>query len=116
MFFEVHLNGHDGRNYINHRAFYSSLERGRYNGEWFIPTKEILDENLFANRKKGALKGTFTKKSDAAGVARWYWSCTEDLGDLRNRYSRNMVVNNYQWENRNSSFLSTRLVRMELKK
>jgi hypothetical protein len=66
---------HDGVNFANDTAVYTALKNGSYNGEWFIPTRDLLSDNLYSNKDQGDLKGSFA--TNGSGLAVWYWSCTE---------------------------------------
>lgn len=81
--------GHDGGRFINDTAVYDALKNNSYNGEWFIPTRDLLDgkefnkktvqlDNLYRYKDTGALKGTFT--TTVGFYPHWYWSCTESAG------------------------------------
>jgi hypothetical protein len=78
--------GHDGGDFANDAALYKALVDGSAIGKWFIPTRDLLvgtdvdgnkvqADNLYANKDKGDLKGTFTTSGDF--LDHWYWSCTE---------------------------------------
>jgi hypothetical protein len=81
------LMGHDGFKGGNDTDLYDALRDGSYKGEWFIPTRDILigtdvngdsvqRDTLYAQKDKGALKGTFPAQSNGS-IPRWYLSCTE---------------------------------------
>lgn len=81
--------GHDGGRFKNDAAVYSALRNGTYKGEWFIPSRDLLDgrtskgarqpDNLHAHRDKGAFAGTLTTPATRQGLIHYgfYWSCTE---------------------------------------
>lgn len=72
--------GHNGGNFENAAAVYDALKNGGYNGEWFIPTQEMLQDNLYKRQNEGSLKETFTTKDYGSGYPVWYWSSTEHRG------------------------------------
>lgn len=80
--------GHDGGDFANDTALYQGLAVGSAVGKWFIPTRDLLAgtnlskvhaDNLYANKDKGDLKGTFTITDNSSGLECpvWYWSSTE---------------------------------------
>jgi hypothetical protein len=84
--------GHDGGDFANDTALYQGLADGSAIGKWFIPTRDLLvgtdlngskvrADNLYANKDKGDLKGTFTTAGYGGNreYPVWYWSCTENL-------------------------------------
>jgi len=89
-------NGFDGAGYKNDKELYNALRKDAYNGQWIIPTFEILrgkDEerkdttfnSLFAYRNTEAFKGTFKiaarrnndDDNDEPNLPDSYWSSTE---------------------------------------
>jgi hypothetical protein len=78
--------GHNGRLFENDTALHRALKDDTYNGEWFIPTRDLLigtdvdgrkvqADNLYRHKDTGALKDTFT--TSGSGDASWFWSSTE---------------------------------------
>jgi hypothetical protein len=103
--------GHDGGDFANDTAVYTALKNGSYNGEWFIPTRDLLSDNLYSNKDQGDLKGSFA--TSGSGLDVWYWSCTErrdlQLGVWHVRFSDG----NDGWLNRANGRLSCRPCRVE---
>jgi len=74
---------HDGSGLTEDEVLYEALKTGSYKGEWFIPPKDALKNNLYENHHIGALKGTLMpSKSRTINIlirnylSCWYWSCT----------------------------------------
>ena len=117
--------GHDGANFANDTAIYEALENGNYNGEWFIPTRDILQgkdvkgnfvqhDNLAAHKDGRALIGTFVTNS-GSGSADWYWSATDYPGNLSEVYILRLSDGVYDWGCKDNDRLSCRPVRAELR-
>ena len=86
--------GHKGANFDNDEDLYRALKNNNYNGEWFLPTKDMLiyeprayggkvtmpHGTIYDNRHKGALKYSFCLSDNGAsgGFKGWdrYWSST----------------------------------------
>jgi hypothetical protein len=105
------LCGHDGCNFENDTKLYEALKDGGYNGEWFIPTQELLG-NLYQSKDKDDLKDTFTTAANSA-----YWSCeTDPTLQYRNivRFSDG-IFNGVSIPNQTCVWLSVRPVRVELR-
>jgi len=64
--------GHDGGAFANNTALYKALADGSAIGKWFIPTRDLLMDNLYENKDK---IGGF--QTSGSGHDIWYWSCTE---------------------------------------
>jgi hypothetical protein len=130
------LHGHDGGHFANDAAVYAAMDAGTYNGEWFIPSKEILHgkdaqgnilhgkdaqgnkvqkDNLYDYREKGALKGTFVTTNNGPDNAQWYWSDTEHPVNSSFVYTVDFTDGNDDWDYKGNFKLSTRLVRAELR-
>jgi len=122
--------GHDGFNHnvrgkSEDEALYDALRDGSYNGEWFIPTKDIVHgkdidgnqvqaDNLYAHKDKGALQGTFTTAS-GSDSALWYLSCTQHRELASGVYVVAFTVGFGGWDHKAHSSLSGRVVRAELR-
>jgi hypothetical protein len=106
--------GYDGECFENHKELEAALADDTYEGGWFIPTREVVKENLYKNKDKGDLKGTFTDKSGSDG-AHWYWSCTERPFNSSYVYSVNFTDGYDGWDGKDDCKLSTRPVRAELR-
>jgi hypothetical protein len=86
---------HDGRDCDTDAAPYQALKDGPSSGQWFIPTRDILtgtkldgnkahDDNLYADRDRGALKSSFTTSAgnaDDLDYSQWYWACLQHRAD-----------------------------------
>jgi hypothetical protein len=68
--------GHDGGDFANDTALFKGLADGSAIGKWFIPTRELLKDNLCANKHE---IGGF--QTSGSGLFVWYWSCTEHRDD-----------------------------------
>ena len=108
--------GHNGVDLRNDIAVYDAIREGRLEEleKWFIPTREIVKENLYKNKDKGDLKGKFTDKRGSVS-AHWYWSCTEPPGDSSYVYNVNFTDGDDDWDGKGLYKLSTRPVRAELR-
>jgi len=83
--------GHDGSNLKTDADIYKAIDSGKFSEleKWFIPTYDILENNLEANREKGALKPIFTHPCFFAGEVYSYASST-----LSNQ-SRHVLYRNF---------------------
>ena len=106
--------GYDGECFENHKELEAALADDSYQGGWFIPTREVVKENLYKNKDKGDLKGTFTDKR-GSDYARWYWSCTEHPDDSSVVYGVDFTDGVGDWSDKDGYELSTRPVRAELR-
>ena len=108
--------GYDGADLRNDTAVYDAIREGRLEEleKWFIPTRDVVDANLYQNKDKGALKDTFTDKRGSDG-ARWYWSCTEHPGYSSDVCSVDFTGGDVGWDVKDDFKLSTRPVRAELR-
>jgi hypothetical protein len=109
-------NGHDGINLENDEAIYNAVRAGRYADlkKWFIPSKDILTENLYKNKDTGAFKDTFTtaRGSDYA----YYWSSSEPQGPLSScMYGVRLSDGNVHWDNKGFGSQYCRPLRAELR-
>lgn len=91
------LEGHNGAQFENDSGLYKVLESKNYDGEWFIPSLDMLKANnsikrdndlvamaggsLYDLKEKGGLKSTFTTMNNGNDYVHQYWSCTESKGD-----------------------------------
>ena len=114
-------NGYDGGNFENEEALIKSLRKGKYNGEWFIPTLDIVTggeskQGLFQAQSKGDLDGTFEKVKGST-VSKWYWTCTETPNDEDYvQYVRfDAAEDPIDYMGRANNKLATRPVRLELR-
>jgi len=80
------LFGHDGECFQTEKELKKAIANGTYNGGWFIPTLNILEENIYPNIEKGDLEDTFWLKSskntsyfnrNTNFTPDKYWSCTQ---------------------------------------
>jgi len=116
--------GHNGANYGNDTAVYKALKNGSYQGEWFIPTREILhgkdlngnkvqNDNLYDHKDTGDFAGTFTTRASSSDYAYWYWSSTEDRDTADYVYAVRFTDGHGGWHSTDNSRLSVRPVRLE---
>ena len=82
-------NGHNGANFADERDLYLALKTYSYNGEWFIPPKDILISSgklkaerislpagtLYDNQDKGTFSRIFNTTADHTDTHK-YWSCS----------------------------------------
>lgn len=113
-------NGYDATDYRcfqSEAEIYEAIRSGRSSEliNWFIPTLEILRDYLYANKDKGALKGTFQDKVCRSGYAHWYWSCTEARDDSSKVYDVDFTDGYDGWGYKFNDELSTRPVRAVLR-
>ncbi len=84
--------GHNGGNYVSDTQLYQALEDGSYQGEWVIPTRELLHgvdmngqnaqlDNLLSYQNEGSFAGSFTVKDYGPHIPCMYWSCSEIWND-----------------------------------
>ena len=119
--------GHDGTPYRTDKELIEALKDGTYNGDWFIPPRELMiggdetdevvqPDHLYAHHDKGDLRGTFTlEASNQAGCAIWYWSSTA-RPDKPSFFSNIRFMNGHEdWNHKDSFQLSIRPVRLEPK-
>lgn len=110
-----------GRNGFNHnvkgktpdQALYDALLDGSYNGEWFLPPKEVLNDNLFVNKNKFGLVNAFRAISKDSDTAHWYWSCTEHKDLEAHAWNQNFLNGDIDWPPKDIDKLSVRCVRAE---
>ncbi len=117
-------NGHDGFNHLTNssgpdQALYDALSTDQYEGEWFVPTSDILhginssgnqtlSNHLHSVRDIGALKGTFENNF-------WYWASTQQANGSGNVFSIQCTGSKgAKWRGREDSDICARLVRAEL--
>ena len=113
-------NGFDGANYANDDELYKALKDDSYNGGWIIPPYELLGgkngaetppDTIYANKDKDALKDTF-KDKDTFGMARWYWSSTEDPENSSKVWTTNFYNGDKTSDPKNNLHQSCRPVRL----
>lgn len=117
--------GHDGGNFKNDKAVYEAIKDGSYNGEWFIPTREMLcgkdvdgniiqSNNLLIHKDAGSLSGSF-EMTDASGSGCpvWYWSSTENRNGPAVVYIVQFSSGVDHWLLKDDFRLSCRPVRLE---
>jgi len=46
-----HITGYDGECFENHKELEAALADDTYQGGWFIPTREVVKENLYKNKE-----------------------------------------------------------------
>jgi hypothetical protein len=131
---EKDFHGYAGAGYRSDTEIYEALRNGSYNGEWFIPPRELLvgtvgngpegvrqgaasqPDNLFDYKEKGALSGTFAKESmngdDHYG---WYWSSTSPVEHPEWRHHVNFSDGYESCATTDTRGMRCRLVRLELK-
>jgi hypothetical protein len=109
-------NGHDGSRLESDDAIYEAVRAGRYADleKWFIPTKDILTENVYKNKDTGAFKGTFTTAS-GSDLANWYWSSSELRENPSFVYDFRLSDGNVHWGHKDNGSLSCRPLRAELR-
>jgi hypothetical protein len=118
------FHGHDGATFKNDSDLYAALRSGSYNGEWFIPTRDILHgkdvdgnettpDNILAHWKKGALSGTFCETAGGGDVyPLYYWSSSEPRGNADHVYFVRLSDGFEGWDRKDDCRLSCRPVRM----
>jgi hypothetical protein len=108
--------GHDGGDFANDAAIIQGLADGSAIGKWFIPTRELLTDNLYANQGKGDLKGTFVTNGQGGNRGEypvWYWSCTEHRANKSSVWHTRFSDGDVVWSNRDINRLSCRPCRVE---
>ncbi len=70
----TNLHGHNGIKIKSEKELAQILKNNRYDGEWFLPTRDIVKDILYKNKDRGQLKDTFNTESAFLGE---YWTCTE---------------------------------------
>ena len=119
------LMGHDGANFATDAPLYEALKKGTYKGEWFIPTREMVNgtdldgnkvqnDNLYQHRNTGEFANSFTTAS-GSGTAHWYWSCTEHREFPSSVYGVGFTDGGDGWLRKDLNSLSARVVRAELR-
>lgn len=106
----VHLenwHGHNGMDFRDDAGLYEALEDGDYEGEWFIPTPDIL-KDIYNLKHKGDLKGTFATTDNAA-----YWTCKRDNDYVHTLWFSNGTSSAVSSANQNHIEMSVRPVRLE---
>jgi len=103
--------GHDGGNFPNDTALYEGLRNGSAVGKWFIPTRDLLTDNLYANKDTGDLKGTFA--TNGSGLDVWYWSCTEHRDHTSFVWNTRFSDGGDDWHGIDNPRLSCRPCRVE---
>ena len=68
--------GHNGIAFANDERLILSLKNEKYNGQWFLPTADILHDVIYSEHKKSAANSKFKVILHKS----WYWTCNENLG------------------------------------
>jgi len=116
------LMGHNGAQYKNDTELYDALRSGSYKGEWFIPTRDLVNgtdvdgikvqhDNLYQHRNTGKFANTFTTAS-GSDYPDWYWSSTEHRGFPSFVWDVRLSDGNDAWDHKDNSRLSCRPVRL----
>ena len=119
------LMGHNGAEYKNDTELYKALRNGTYNGEWFIPPRDLVNgtkaggkkvqnDNLYQHRNTGKLAGTFVTDGASVLTHHWYRSATEPSGGLMYNWIVDFTDGHGVWGGREVS-LPLRVVRAELR-
>jgi len=97
-------------------ALYETIEKGEYNGEWFIPNADMLGK-IYKNKDKAALKGSFITKQYGHGNnhGNWYLSSTESPIDRSFASITDFTNGKNLWHSKSVIKLSVRPVRAELR-
>lgn len=100
------LCGHSLALYFKEAGLYSHIKHNYYRGQWFIPTKEIL---------QGFMHPNFNKISglERLGLGRYYWSSTPHEGASDFFYAINLMDGMQSWGDRSKHKFAVRLVRAE---
>ena len=106
--------GYNGECFKNHHKLEAALANNTYRGGWFIPPKGVVETNLYKNKGRGDLKGTFTDRN-GSDLAHWYWSCTEHPDNSSRVYFVTFTDGLDGWGHKDYSELSTRPVRAGLR-
>jgi hypothetical protein len=107
--------GKDPEGWTPDTELYNALRSGEYNGEWFIPTRDILEEHLYKKKDMGSLKGSFMEAIDTNGSVDkgGYWGCTRHPGQIEYVSKHSMEDGIVRWGLRDYGKMPTRLVRAE---
>lgn len=100
---------HDGGDFANDTALYNALVDGSAVGKWFIPTRDLLTDNLYANKDK---IGGF--QTSGSGLVVWYWSCTEHHDHTSLVWATRFSDGVSGWDNKDSNRGTCRPVRVEV--
>jgi len=109
--------GHNGSKLSNEDELMNSIKDGSYNGEWFIPNREILEEHLYKNKRVGDLKHTFNdvvRPNTRVATLYNYWSCqhiNQNNDNLSHVFYRNFLSSGFGTSLYNIGRMSLRLVR-----
>lgn len=117
--------GHDGTMLANDTAIYEAVRVGDHAAlaKWHMPARELVDgrnvddnkiqeDNLYAHKDKGALRGTFANK--AGSGHNLYWTASEFCNSEYVCAVYFMDEGKY-WTSKNIHCLSSRPVRAELR-
>ncbi len=126
--------GHYGIGYASDDVFYAALEEGSYQGQWVIPTLELLSgkdirnkytqsDNISNKCDIGAFQNTFTPKGSdnsrytGTEYPENYWSCTALLNAIikiteQSRMGNTSIPNDTHGFFHKNSSLSCRPVRL----
>ena len=109
--------GYDGSLYNSSEELMNAIDNREYKGEWFIPTEEIIRDNLSKNTEEGDLRDTFAADSNPGrGRPGWYWSSKLHSAYSERVWSQKLSeFDNGAWVYKEEEQLSTRLVRAELR-
>jgi|MDSW01.1.fsa_nt_gb hypothetical protein len=107
--------GHAGFNHhapglTPEEAFYKALKNNTYNGEWVLPTDEMLNI-LYKNRHRGQMRETFTTSSNGMDTSHIYASCTSENSEFAKVL--NFSDGNISWNKKDAGVTSLRLIRLE---
>jgi hypothetical protein len=106
--------GYDGAYYKEASDIIRAMMSGRYNGEWFVPTKKILKDQLYINRNAGELSNTFNRGGGLKGAMRWYRSSSVSVNDPDFVWAQRFTDSGgSSWVKHDEVELSLRLVRAE---
>lgn len=112
---------HDARGLTPDEALYEAIRKGDYDGEWFIPPKDALNDNLCKNKDTFKPENAFVTKSNGSDYAHWLWSCTEDTYKSSSVWDQDFTDGGVDFSlkidcsSKDGVKLSTRLVRAELR-
>ncbi len=118
-------NGYDGANYADDGEIYSALKEGSYNGEWFIPTMDLLmgcdvfggaliqKNNIYALHNKDAFVDTLhiRRSEKLNGNSSSYWSSTVRPGSYDLMMFLNFRSEKADWDMKDNLRMSCRPVR-----
>lgn len=108
-------NGHNGANYATDKELYQAINNGTYNGEWIIPTRDILTalvDNLLKHKDTGAFNGTYIMSNGGSDCPDWYWSCTENRDNPGFVWIVRLSDGGDHWNHKDINRLSCRPVRL----